>query len=298
MKSLKNMIFTILMMSLVLIVYINIDSLSDFLKNLLIRDDEIIVEDGNLYTRDFKFISFSQDEDYIPYNESDIRNIYFNILNNGWDSFTFYCPIEYDNCINDVIGIADNKELLSKINNYVHPYNSFKDISTKVYENKLVVSINKKYSLDSINEINEKVKTVISSLKIDNLSDREKIEVIHNYIINNTVYDNSLVDGKSNYDSTSAYGSLIEGYSVCSGYSDAMAVFLDIIDIPNIKVSSDNHIWNLVYIDNKWLHLDLTWDDTENTKYSNNYFLITKERLFMLDNKEHNFDSDFFLEAI
>jgi len=74
-------------------------------------------------------------------------------------------------------------------------------------------------------------------------------------------------------------------------------ILLD-INIPNIKVSSDNHIWNLVYIDNKWLHLDLTWDDTENTKYNNNYFLITKERLFMLDNKEHNFDSDFFLEAI
>lgn len=298
MKSFKNMIFTILMMSLVLVVYINIDNISDFLKRLLVTDDEIIIEDGNKYTRDYKFISFSQDEDFIPYNGSDIKNIYFNILNNGWDSFTFYCPEEYDNCVNDVIDIADNKELLSKINNYVHPYNSFKDISTKVYGNKFVVNVNKKYSLEVIDKINEKVDAVIKSLNIDNLSDREKIEAIHNYIINNSVYDNSLVDGKSKYDSTSAYGNLIEGYSVCSGYSDAMAIFLDIIDIPNIKVSSDNHIWNLVYVDNKWLHLDLTWDDTENIKYNNNYFLITKERLFSLDNKEHNFDSSFFLEAI
>ena len=138
MKSFKNMIFTILMMSLVLVVYINIDNISDFLKRLLVTDDEIIIEDGNKYTRDYKFISFSQDEDFIPYNGSDIKNIYFNILNNGWDSFTFYCPEEYDNCVNDVIDIADNKELLSKINNYVHPYNSFKDISTKVYGNKFV----------------------------------------------------------------------------------------------------------------------------------------------------------------
>lgn len=297
MKSFKNMLFTILMMSFVLVVYINIDNISNFLKKLLVTDEEIIISESNQYKRDYQFVSFTNDEDFIPYNGSDIKNIYFNILNNGWDSFTFYCPSEYENCVNDVIDIADNKELLSKINNYVHPYNSFKDIYTKVYGNKFIVSVKKKYSLDKQNKINEKVKEVISSLNMDGMSEREKIEAIHNYIINNSVYDNSIVDGKSEYDSTSAYGNLIEGYGVCSGYSDAMAIFLDIMSIPNIKVSSDNHIWNLVYVDGEWLHLDLTWDDTGNSKYNNNYFLITKERLFSLDNKEHNYDSNFFLEA-
>lgn len=47
----------------------------------------------------------------------------------------------------------------------------------------------------------------------------------------------------------------------------------------------------------KWLHIDLTWDDSENNKYDNNYFLITKEKLFSLDTKEHNFDESFFIEA-
>jgi len=90
---------------------------------------------------------------------------------------------------------------------------------------------------------------------------------------------------------------LIEGHSVCSGYSDAMAIFLDILNIPNLKVSSDNHVWNLVYLGDSWLHLDLTWDDTDNDKYSNNFFLITKEKLLTLDKKEHIFDEEFFLEA-
>ena len=103
--------------------------------------------------------------------------------------------------------------------------------------------------------------------------------------------------GASAYDSTSAYGSLIEGYSVCSGYADAMAIFLDAFGIPNLKVSSENHIWNLVNLDGEWLHLDLTWDDVDNARYKDNYFLITTYDLFEKDKEEHNFDKDFFLEA-
>ena len=111
--------------------------------------------------------------------------------------------------------------------------------------------------------------------------------------MSNTVYDSE----SDNLDTTSAYGSLILGHAVCSGYSDAMALFLDKFNIPNLKISSANHVWNLVYLDNNWLHLDLTWDDIENNRYRDNYFLITKEKLFSLDTKEHNFDNSFFVEG-
>ena len=69
------------------------------------------------------------------------------------------------------------------------------------------------------------------------------------------------------------------------------------LNIPNLKISSANHVWNLVYLDNNWLHLDLTWDDIENNRYRDNYFLITKEKLLSLDTKEHNFDNSFFVEG-
>ena len=54
----------------------------------------------------------------------------------------------------------------------------------------------------------------------------------------------------------------------------------------------------MVYLNGKWLHLDLTWDDVDNQKYKDNYFLITTDELFNLDKKEHNFDKSFYLEAI
>lgn len=299
MKQIKNILFTIAMMGIVLIVYTNVDEISSVVKKYLVNSNTPIIKESNSYKRDYKYLSFNYDEDFVPLNKDDIMNIYFNVLNNGWTEFTFYCPYEYTTCLYDVETIAFDNELLSKINNYVHPYNSFNNMNTKVSSSgEVSIEVTPKYTSDEIDEINNKVNSVLRELKLDNLTNKKKIELIHNYIIKNAKYDNDAIENVSLYDSNSAYGNLIEGFSVCSGYSDAMAIFLDVLNIPNLKVSSENHIWNLVYIDGEWLHLDLTWDDTDNEKYNNNYFLITKEKLFKLDSKEHIFDENFFLEAI
>ncbi len=286
------------MMGIVLIVYLNIDSISKTIKSFLVSDNYVSVLDSNSYKRTYSYTRFYNSTEFSPINYYDIENVYYNILNNGHDDYTFYCDKEYSNCLNDIKEIALNDNLLSKINNYVHPFNSFNNIDTVISKDgKVRVKVTHKYDEEKIEVINNKVNQIISSLGLDNLSVKEKIGKVHDYIINNTVYDNEQISGTSEFDSTSAYGVLIEGAGVCSGYSDAMAIFLDRFDVPNLKISSENHIWNLVYLDGKWLHLDLTWDDTENTLYSDNYFLITKEKLFDLDNKEHMFDTSFYLEA-
>ena len=59
-----------------------------------------------------------------------LLNIYYTVINSG-KNFTFYCPKKYDNCLNDVKKLANNQVLLSDINNYVHPYNSFSHIETE-----------------------------------------------------------------------------------------------------------------------------------------------------------------------
>ncbi len=291
--KIRNILFTILMMGIVLVVYLNIDKISNTIKSFLVSEDESIIPSSNEYKRTYSYARFNNISEYRPIN------YYYNILNNGYTDFTFYCDEEYINCKSDIKKIAHDDVLLSKINNYVHPFNSFSNINTSLLpeEDKVRVTVSYKYSDEKIKSINEKVDEVLDSLKLDGLSSKEKIEKVHDFIIDNTKYDNDLVNDESKYDSTSAYGSLIEGYGVCSGYSDAMAIFLDRLDIPNLKISSDNHIWNLVSLDGEWLHLDLTWDDTENKLFSDNYFLITKEKLFSLDSKEHNYDTSFYLEA-
>lgn len=294
MKKIKNILYTILLMLIVYFVYINLDDITKDLKALIISKNDLVIKEPNSYKVDYTFENFNYKVSYVPYNKEELIDIYFNVLNNGYNEFTFYCPKEYKSCTKDVESIGNDSKLMSNINNYVHPYNSFKTIKTKVSSNnEITLEIQKKYSEEKINKINELVNNVISELDLNNIDDLTKIERIHNYILNHTVYDKNT----KNFDINSAYGSLIEGHAVCSGYADAFSIFMNIYKIPNIRVSSENHLWNLVYINGKWLHIDLTWDDSENNKYDNNYFLITKEKLFSLDTKEHNFDESFFIEA-
>ena len=96
------------------------------------------------------------------------------------------------------------------------------------------------------------------------------------------------------------YGPLIEGYGLCGGYSDAMSIFLDYYNIPNFKIISENHAWNAVKINNKWYHLDLTWDDPITTSgkdvLKHDYFLINTQKLYELESIQHNFDKEVFKE--
>jgi len=76
-----------------------------------------------------------------------------------------------------------------------------------------------------------------------------------------------------------------------------MAIFLDKLNIANYKISSEDHVWNLVYINDKWLHLDLTWNDTDDSYYQTLYFLIDNSELFKYDKDNYHFDDNFYIEA-
>jgi len=139
------------------------------------------------------------------------------------------------------------------------------------------------------------------------MTDTDKIKAFHDYVINNSIYDEERAaqiengnDKNYQYNSHKASGPLLEGKALCSGYSDAMKIFLDDLGIKNYKISNSNHIWNLVYINGKWLHLDLTWDDPVTSNKTNmllhKFFLINTDQLFKLDNKNHNFNNDYYLE--
>ena len=142
-----------------------------------------------------------------------------------------------------------------------------------------------------------KIKELIPS----DMPTQDKIKTIHDYIINNTKYDKLKNDNinDTTYKSNTAYGVLIEGYGICSGYSDTMAIFLNKLDIKNYKISNNTHIWNLVYVNGKWVHLDTTWDDpiSEFNENRDTYFLISYDELKKLDDKTHIFDKNVYQEA-
>ena len=94
---------------------------------------------------------------------------------------------------------------------------------------------------------------------------------------------------------------MIDGYGLCGAYADAMAIFLEKLGIDNYKVASDSHIWNLVKLNNKWLHLDLTWDDPIMSDGSNKleklFLLIDNKELKKLNVEKHNYNKNIYIEA-
>ncbi len=257
---------------------------------------------GNDYTRDYDFLYIQNTTQYTPYSYQDILNIIYTGLNHGKEQFYFSCPKEYTNCLEDVKQIARDQSILSNINNYVHPFNSFSHIATSFNPyGRVQIKIQKSYQEEDISMIQEKVDDIYEQLYDENKSIEDNIKVFHDYIINHAKYDTYRVEkGIVNYRSDLAYGPLFEGYAICGGYTDLMQLFLEKMGIKSYRISSEGHIWNAVYVNHQWLHIDLTWDDPvvdDGLDYlEHNYFLITTKKLKGLGDNHHNFSSDAYLE--
>lgn len=233
-------------------------------------------------------------------SKQDIINSIYYLINSGATYSERYCGKEYTECYNDMTAVSNDTDLLSVLNNFVHPYNSFDSITFSYNNDIIEITINHTYSPQEINEINTLVDQIITNNIQDNMTSKDKIKAIHDYIINNTDYDQLKTENieDTTYKSNTAYGVLVEKYGICSGYSDTMAIFLNKLNIINYKISNDQHIWNLVFLDGNWYHLDLTWDDpiSDTNITRDNYFLITNDVLKKLGDDVHYFDNTIFTE--
>ncbi len=266
------------------------------------ENKDVTLKESNDYTRDYDFNFVKRTDDFTPNKYQDLLNIYYTVLNSGVEEFSFYCPDEYSSCIDDVDSLANNQKVLSTINNFVHPFNSFRHLETSYDDyGKITLKIEHIYSNSDIKLIEAKVKEVESEIWNNSMSNEDKIKEAHNYIINNSKYDKDRSDNNIvRYKSDTAYGTLLEGYSLCGGYTDAMELFLEDMGVKSYKISSENHVWNAVNLDNAWYHLDLTWDDPITTDGSDileyNFFLITTSELNELENEQHNYDKNVYSE--
>lgn len=259
----------------------------------------------------YKDDNFNYVDDYTESgikNRNDLINSIYYAINSGTDYIERYIDSDYTNYINDINTLtayngAEFKKVISTLNNFVHPYNSSNNIKISYGgDYKIGITINRAYTKDEINEINNKVDKILSENVNNNMPPKEKIRVIHDYIIDHTEYDKLKYENKNDdtYKSNTAYGVLIEGYGTCNGYADAMEIFLDKMNIINYKISNEEHIWNLIYLDGKWYHLDLTWDDPISDININRdtYFLISTKTLEKINDGTHTFDKNIYSEAV
>lgn len=314
MNNKSTFLITIFCSILIFIITLNINKICSFLVNTLEENPKIIKENKSIYALNESFEFVSSTTDFTPLSKQDLKNIIYTTVDSGWNNFTFYCPNEYSKCVKDIMDITNDQEILTHLNNFVSPYNSFSNIKTTINDSgEITLNIKYLYTDDKINAINKKIDEVLKNNINDSMDDYEKIKVIHDYIINNAKYDvKRNNENISQFNSYIAYGPLIEGYATCNGYTDAMALFLNKLGYKNFKIATTpddknltGHIWNAVYLNNKWLHLDVTWDDpvSEDGKdyLLHKYFLITDEELKKADEgkvvvTEHNYLKNIYSE--
>ena len=300
----KRFIPYLLILILLALIIINKDTIyAKYTEYIIdIESKRIKVPENNEYARKYSFSYVQLTDDFIPDNKQDLLNILFTGLNSGQTSFEFYCSKDYTTCIEDVNSIAKDQVLISDINNFVHPFNSFNHIETK-YDTlgHVTITTTRNYTEKQIEEINNKVNEIYNSIYNPDVDLTTNISNIHDYIVNNSKYDKERSDyNVVAYYSDIAYGPLLQGYALCGGYSDAMELFLEKLGVESFKVSSEEHVWNAVYLNDTWLHLDLTWDDPITTSgedyLSKDYFLITTEQLEAITIREHNYDKNVYKE--
>lgn len=134
----------------------------------------------------------------------------------------------------------------------------------------------------------KKVQSQVSSWqsKIDACStDAQKVKLIHDLIIdkveyNQTLYNNHFKNEDTQY-SQSVYSVFCTDLTVCAGYAQTFEMMCNGSGIDAVAVTSADHEWNKVRIDDSWYNVDCTWDDVSGGIY-----------YYYFERSDYVFDSD------
>lgn len=119
---------------------------------------------------------------------------------------------------------------------------------------------------------------------LPNGSQYERALWLHDWILEKCTYDNS-----STGVLCGAEGVFFYGKGTCAAYRSAYKMLLDRVNIENERCTGNGHEWNVVKLDGKWYHIDVTWDDVEysDSYYKHLYFGLTDE-LMSAVHSEHS----------
>ena len=121
------------------------------------------------------------------------------------------------------------------------------------------------------------IKAVSQAKQNTNGSEYEMALYLHDWLLDQLAYDNSLKW-------SSAESALTRGLGTCQAYESAYAKLLTAAGIENAETRDtyDGHTWNAVKLDGDWYQVDCTWDDTSDNFYGDLdqrhlYFCLTDE---------------------
>lgn len=164
-------------------------------------------------------------------------------------------------------------------------------------------------SADQEKVVDRRVSEIISSLKLVNKTDYEKIKAIYDYVADTTKYHREAANKGAGYlngkylSAWSAYGALCQRQAVCQGYAGAINRLLNEAGIECKYVTGyagEEHAWNIVKLNGAYYNLDATWDADNDTvinhKSTNDWFLMS-DNDFVAHERDEEYDSKEFRKA-
>ncbi len=134
--------------------------------------------------------------------------------------------------------------------------------------------------------------------QLEETTDYQKALFIHDYLVTAVDYDQQEAARiASGYyqdtlpDCATAYGALVNGSAVCSGYARAFQLLAQSMGLTCVCVSGQGleggaHEWNTVVMDGEWYYVDVTWDDPvyaglSTSVVSHEFFGVTTAELLL-----------------
>ena len=137
----------------------------------------------------------------------------------------------------------------------------------------------------------QRLAEILQNAVFEDMSQWQICLSIHDALVVQSQYDKSLTLNKS-------YDLIVGGTAVCRGYAEAYRELLAQVGIPCVVVRSEemNHAWNLVYINNNWYHVDVTWADAtpdSHGRVSHEYFLLTDAQISAGDDPHYGWETEY-----
>lgn len=186
--------------------------------------------------------------------------------------------------------ILDHPEIF-----WIDSYSSIGDIFTGDVNTNMVIRLRYTFSKEEALQIKQKIapkyNEIIEGAKAFK-SDEEKVKYVHDKLVEISTYSNYTSHEKAKFQS---FVSIFEdGKTVCAGYSYGFKWLMDNLEIKSAAVenidskdSSNSHIWNKVYLNDKWYNLDVTWDAqlSKDNNISYKYYLLENNEFYEIHRK-------------
>ncbi len=146
-------------------------------------------------------------------------------------------------------------------------------------------------ALEMVAQYKYEAERLVADLKGNNaVSDLEKALLLHDRIAVMCGFDLGNETGYVGNEAFNGYGVFVKRTAVCHGYSEAYDYLLELVGIKSelCRSAALNHTWNIITINGKKYHVDITWDDSiwgatrwdVTGKIDHRYFMVSSTKLY------------------